>query len=137
LKEHAIELALAVSVIPSGINWRTPTEDHIVLLYEDNDGDKTLVSSDAELEDAVNQYVSSGSVKIFAKPVDAATWVDHQGVRPFIHARYACGNCLTTPIAGPRYRVVELSGYHLCRTCMINCRGSGGEFTFEVATSLY
>jgi hypothetical protein len=41
----------------------------VVLLYIDVDGDKALISSDAELEDALNQYVSAGSVKIMAKPI--------------------------------------------------------------------
>jgi hypothetical protein len=72
LKQHAIELALAARVLPNGTQTRTLTEDQIVLLYVDIDGDKALISSDAELEDAMNQFVSSGSVKIFAKPIDIA-----------------------------------------------------------------
>jgi hypothetical protein len=71
LKQHAIELAACV--ISNGSQIRTPTWNQIVLLYIDIDGDKALISSDAELEDAMNQYVSAGSVKIFAKPVDTAT----------------------------------------------------------------
>jgi hypothetical protein len=69
-----MELALATRVLPNnGSQTRTPTWDQVVLLYIDIDGDKALISSDAELEDAMNQYVSAGSVKIMAKPIETAT----------------------------------------------------------------
>jgi hypothetical protein len=73
LKNHAMELALATSVLPNRTQTRTSTWDQVVLLYIDVDGDKALISSDAELEDAMNQYVSAGSVKIMAKPIAAVT----------------------------------------------------------------
>jgi hypothetical protein len=70
-----MELALATRDLPNGIWTRTPTWDQVVLIYIDIDGDKALISSDAELEDAMNQYVSvsAGSVKIMAKPIETAT----------------------------------------------------------------
>jgi hypothetical protein len=73
LKNHAMELALATRVLPNGTQTRTSTWDQVVLLYIDIDGDKALISSDAELEDAMNQYVSAGSIKIMAKPITSAT----------------------------------------------------------------
>jgi hypothetical protein len=66
-------LALATSVLPNATQTHTSTWNQVVLLYIDVDGDKALISSDAELEDAMNQYVSAGSIKIMAKPIATAT----------------------------------------------------------------
>lgn len=69
LKHHAMELALASRVLPNGSQTRASTWDQVVMLYIDIDGDKALLSSDAELEDALNQYASAGSVKIMVKTI--------------------------------------------------------------------
>jgi hypothetical protein len=69
LKRHAIELPLAARVLPNGTQAGTMTEEQMVLLYTDIDGDKAILSSDADLADAINQFVSSGSIKIFVKPI--------------------------------------------------------------------
>jgi hypothetical protein len=63
---------LATRVQPNGTQTRTSTWNEVILLYIDVDGDKALISSDAELEDALNQYVSAGSVKILAKTIATA-----------------------------------------------------------------
>jgi hypothetical protein len=69
-----MELALATtSVLPNATQTRNSTWNEVILLYIDVDGDRALISSDAELEDALNQYASAGSVKILAKTIATAT----------------------------------------------------------------
>ena len=46
-----------------------------------------------------------------------STSSDALPVRPFIHGRHTCDNCLATPIIGKRYHAANRPNYDICEAC--------------------
>ena len=73
-----------------------------------------------------------------------STSSDALAVRPFIHGRHTCDNCLATPIIGKRYHATNRPNYDICEACYDKGSVSGVRFELtedgkpdEVMSSLF
>jgi len=137
IRRLTVEQPLSYNSVVTLVSTLFPDLTNYVLKYEDPDGDKISVTSQEEIQEAVNVATSSGMVLRFiicdkstgkppiestpsspiapiVAPIVESVEVDRNQA---VHFNVTCDGCSMSPIVGLRFKCTQCPDYDLCSTC--------------------